>query len=149
MEANYGILSVIPAIIVIGLALYTKKTVISLLIGTFIGVTILNGWNPLVAVVSFFRDYLYPNVTSVGNMKTIIIIFIIQGFVRMLKVTGAGVSIARWTRKYIKSKRSAEVTTCASGFAFIYNRAQLCLGRCHASRDRGVQCCPRQAGLHY
>ena len=56
MEANYGILSVIPAIIVIGLALYTKKTVISLLIGTFIGVTILNGWNPLVAVVSFFRD---------------------------------------------------------------------------------------------
>ena len=128
MEANYGILSVIPAIIVIGLALYTKKTVISLLIGTFIGVTILNGWNPLVAVVSFFRDYLYPNVTSVGNMKTIIIIFIIQGFVRMLKVTGAGVSIARWTRKYIKSKRSAEVTTCASGFAFIYTEPNFVLG---------------------
>ena len=32
MEANYGILSVIPAFIVIGLALYSKKTIISLLI---------------------------------------------------------------------------------------------------------------------
>ena len=63
MEANYGILSVIPAIIVIGLALYTKKTVISLLIGTFIGVTILNGWNPLVAVVSFFRAVSYTHLT--------------------------------------------------------------------------------------
>ena len=30
MEPNYGIISVIPAIVVIGLALYTKKTVLSL-----------------------------------------------------------------------------------------------------------------------
>ena len=37
MEPNYGIISVIPAIVVIGLALYTKKTVLSLVIGTFLG----------------------------------------------------------------------------------------------------------------
>ena len=42
MEANYGILSIIPAVIVIGLSLYTKKTIMSLMIGTFIGVTILS-----------------------------------------------------------------------------------------------------------
>ena len=70
MEANYGILSIIPAVIVIGLSLYTKKTIMSLMIGTFIGVTILSGWNPLVAVVAFFRDFMYPNLTSVGNLKT-------------------------------------------------------------------------------
>lgn len=128
MEANYGILSIIPAVIVIGLALYTKKTVLSLLIGTFIGVTILNSWNPLVAVVSLFKDYLYPNLTSTGNIKTIIIIVVLQGFVKMLKLTGAGESIARWARKHIKSKRSAEVTTCAAGFAFIYTEPNFVLG---------------------
>lgn len=128
MEANYGILSIIPAVIVIGLALYTKKTVLSLLIGIFIGVTILNGWNPLVAVVSLFREYLYPNLTSTGNIKTIIIIVVLQGFVKMLKLTGAGESIARWARKHISSKRSAEVTTCVAGFAFIYTEPNFVLG---------------------
>ena len=92
MEPNYGIISVIPAIVVIGLALYTKKTVLSLVIGTFLGVTILNGWNPLVAVVALFKEYLYPNLTSTGNLKTIIIIVVLQGFVKMLKLTGAGES---------------------------------------------------------
>lgn len=82
MEPNYGIISVIPAVVVIGLALYTKKTVLSLVIGTFLGVTILNGWNPLVAVVSLFQDYLYPNLTSTGNLKTIIIIIVLQGYVK-------------------------------------------------------------------
>ena len=107
MEPNYGIISVIPAIVVIGLALYTKKTVLSLVIGTFLGVTILNGWNPLVAVVALFKEYLYPNLTSTGNLKTIIIIVVLQGFVKMLKLTGAGESLSRWARKWIKSKRGA------------------------------------------
>ena len=128
MEANYGILSAIPALIVISLALYTKKTVLPLLIGTFFGIIILNNWNPLVAVVSFFRDYLYPSLTSVGNIKTILIIVIIQGFIRMLKLTGAGESLARWARTHIKSKRSAEVITCAAGFAFIYTEPNIVLG---------------------
>lgn len=128
MEANYGILSIIPAVIVIGLSLYTKKTIMSLMIGTFIGVTILSGWNPLVAVVAFFRDFMYPNLTSVGNLKTILIIIILQGFVKMLKLTGAGVAIARWARAHVKSKRSAEVTTCAAGFAFIYTEPNFVLG---------------------
>ncbi len=128
MEPNYGIISVIPAIVVIGLALYTKKTVLSLVIGTFLGVTILNGWNPLVAVVALFKEYLYPNLTSTGNLKTIIIIVVLQGFVKMLKLTGAGESLSRWARKWIKSKRGAETTTCVAGFAFIYTEPNFVLG---------------------
>ena len=128
MEPNYGIISVIPAVVVIGLALYTKKTVLSLVIGTFLGVTILNGWNPLVAVVSLFQDYLYPNLTSTGNLKTIIIIIVLQGYVKMLKLTGAGESLSRWAQRWIKSKRGAEVTTCAAGFAFIYTEPNFVLG---------------------
>lgn len=43
---NYGILSIVPAVIVIALALYTKKTMLSLILGSFVGVVILNGCNP-------------------------------------------------------------------------------------------------------
>lgn len=66
--------------------------------------------------------------TSTGNVKTLIIITVINGFVKMLKVTGAGQSLAQWAKKQIKSKRSAEVITCASGFAFIYTEPNFVLG---------------------
>jgi len=61
VEANYGILSLVPAFIVIGLALWTKKTLLPLMIGTFIGVIILNGFNPLTALpmlVAFYKKLL-------------------------------------------------------------------------------------------
>ena len=128
MEPNYGILSIIPAFIVIGLALWTKKTMLSLIIGTFIGVVILNGGNVLTAFPATFTDFIVPNMVSEGNIKTLIIITVINGFVKMLKVTGAGQSLAQWAKKGIKSKRSAEVITCASGFAFIYTEPNFVLG---------------------
>ena len=129
MEPNYGILSIIPAIICIGLALYTKRTVLSLMIGSYIGVVILTGWNPLAAIPHFLVDYMYPTVVgSTGNFKTLLIIIIIQGFVRLLKITGAGEAMATWVKGFIKSKRSAEVLTCAAGFAFIYTEPCFILG---------------------
>ena len=46
----------------------------------------------------------------------------------MLKLTGAGESLSRWAQRWIKSKRGAEVTTCAAGFAFIYTEPNFVLG---------------------
>lgn len=128
MEANYGILSIVPAVIVIVLALKTKKTVLSLLIGTYIGVTILCSFNPFVALPVLVKEYILPNLTSAGNIKTILIMVTIQGFVKMLKLTGAGQSLAHWAKKGIKSKRGAQTVTCVSGFAFIYTEPNFVLG---------------------
>lgn len=47
---SYGILSIIPPLTVILLALWTKKTLFSLIVGTYIGSVIINGGNILVAL---------------------------------------------------------------------------------------------------
>ena len=125
---NYGILAIIPAVIVIALALITKKTHLSLVIGTFVGVIILCNWNPLVAFPVLFQDYIIPTMTSAGNIRTLIIIVVIQGMAKMLKVTGAGPAIANAVKRAVKSKRSAEVIATASGFAFIYTEPCFLLG---------------------
>lgn len=87
---SYGILALLPAAIVIILALVTKKTHLSLCIGIFIGVIILCGGNPLTAFPVMFSDYIIPPLTSEGNIRTLIIIIVIQGMAKMLKLTGAG-----------------------------------------------------------
>ena len=44
---SYGVLSIIPPLTVILLALWTKKTLFSLIVGTYIGSVIINGGNIL------------------------------------------------------------------------------------------------------
>ena len=124
---SYGILALVPAVIVITLALVTKKTHLSLCIGIFVGVVILCG-NPLTAFPIMFRDYIIPPLTSEGNIRTLIIIVVIQGMAKMLRITGAGPAMANAIKRIVKTKRGAETVTTAAGFAFIYTEPCFLLG---------------------
>jgi len=44
---NYGLISLLPPVIAIGLALWTRQVFLSLLIGIWIGFVILAGGDPL------------------------------------------------------------------------------------------------------
>ena len=57
MEANFGWLALLPPLIAIGLAIWKREVVISLLLGTFVGVTIINGWNPIKGLLETFSTY--------------------------------------------------------------------------------------------
>ena len=51
MDTTYGVLCLIPPIVAIGLALWTKQTIFSLFIAVWLGSTMMNGFNPLVRSV--------------------------------------------------------------------------------------------------
>ena len=51
MDTTYGVLCLIPPIVAIGLALWTKQTIFSLFIAVWLGSTMMNGFNPLVGFV--------------------------------------------------------------------------------------------------
>ena len=44
---EYGFLSLLPPLVAIGMALITKQTILSLLVGLWVGTTIICGWNPI------------------------------------------------------------------------------------------------------
>lgn len=122
------ILAFVPAILVITLALKTKKTHLSLCIGVYVGSVILCNGNILKAFPIAFKEYIIPPLTSAGNIRTMIIIVAIQGLAKMLKVTGAGPAMATAIRRSVKTKRGAETLTTVAGFAFIYTEPCFLLG---------------------
>ncbi|MDL2294086.1 sodium:proton antiporter [Ruminococcaceae bacterium OttesenSCG-928-D13] len=128
MEANYGIISLLPPLIVIVLALKTKKTLLPLIIGVFIGVTIICNWNPFVAIPTLVTDYIAANLTSNSNINTLLIMCGAGGFVRMLKVTGAGQAFAKVATRGIKTKKGAQLATCGAALGFIYTEPGFVLG---------------------
>ena len=75
-----------------------------------------------------FRDYIIPPLTSESNIRTLIIIVVIQGMAKMLRITGAGPAMANAIKRIVKTKRGAETVTTVAGFAFIYTEPCFLLG---------------------
>ena len=44
---DFGILCLLPPVFTIVLALWTRQTILSLILGVWLGSTMINGWNPL------------------------------------------------------------------------------------------------------
>ena len=86
---EYGFLSLIPPITAIALALITKQTAFSLLIGLWTGATIICGWNPILALPSMISNYFIPLIANEWNAGMLMLITSCGGFVYMVKVSGA------------------------------------------------------------
>ena len=56
---EYGILSIIPAVLAIALAMITKNIVVSLAISVFVGSTIICGWNPIAGFLEMTHTHIF------------------------------------------------------------------------------------------
>ena len=63
MEANYGILALIPPVVAIGLCFATKQVLISMFAGLFAGALVISNWNPF-AAASYSLDALATNMAD-------------------------------------------------------------------------------------
>jgi len=125
---SYGILSIIPPLTVILLALWTKKTLFSLIVGTYVGSIITHGWNPLVALPKVITDYITPAMLSEGNIGSLILVTVAGGFVYLIKTSGMSRALGEFAGKHLKSRKQAQLATSLAGFALIYTEPCFTLG---------------------
>lgn len=125
---EYGFLSLLPPLIAIGLALITKQTVFSLIVGLWTGVTILNGWNPIIALPKMLSDYFIPNIGNEWNAGMILLTVACGGFVYVFKISGAAKAFGAAVSRGVKTKKQAQLVTYFSAFAFIFTEPTLTLG---------------------
>ena len=82
---SYGVLSLIPAILAVVLAFWTKNVIISLMASLFVGCLITAGWNPWNAMQVMFSDHLFVDMTGSSNAQTIIMMSFVGGFVALIE----------------------------------------------------------------
>ena len=126
MDTTYGVLCLIPPIVAIGLALWTKQTIFSLFIAVWLGSTMMNGFNPLVGFVKIISDYMIPSLS--GNASLIILVKLSGGMIAMLRTTGAAEAFATRVTKVINTAKKGQIVTCLSAFIFSYTEPCLMLG---------------------
>lgn len=123
----YGILSLIPPLVAIVMALVTKRTILSLLVGGWIGVTIIYG-NPITAIPLMISEMFIPLIADSWNASMLMLTVSFGGFVYMIKCSGAVKAFGDFISKKVRTRKSAMLIAYFSAFAFIFTEPTLTLG---------------------
>ena len=117
-------LSMLPPIITIILALWTKEVYTSLIIGIFAGAMLFTGGNFLESIVTFF-DIMSDKVG--GNVNILVFLVILGILVAIISKSGATRAYGEWARSVISGKRSALGLTAFLGMLIFIDDYFNCL----------------------
>ena len=116
--------AILPPLITIALALWTKEVYMSLIIGIFSGAMLFTGFSPLESVVVMF-DIM---VNKIGGNAHILIFLVILGIlVAAITRSGATRAYGEWAAKAIKSEKSAMFCTSLLGLIIFIDDYFNCL----------------------
>lgn len=130
---HYGLISLLPSIVALGLAILTKRVILSLISGIFVGALIIdtfeNGFlhSILFSIVNLFTTLAgHPaneeaGIYGMGFIKDpsrpelFMIVLLLGGFVGVLDKSGGAFAFGDWLAKKVKSKAGAQVSASLMG----------------------------------
>lgn len=124
---HYGILSILPPLIAIVLAIVTKQVLISLFLGIFAGTMILTGYNPLNAFLTLV-NMLFENLGDASwNAPLVLFLMLLGGLVGLFARSGAARSFGHWASQRVTSRPGAIFATWLLGVAIFLDDYFNCL----------------------
>lgn len=114
---EFGVLSLIPPVLAVGLALLTKQVLLSLFVAIWAGTTMLAGWNPVVGLVDTWRNFVIPEIATPSNAAMMLLMVILGGFAGLLERSGGGYALAEAIKGRVKDSRGGQLATWGGGLA--------------------------------
>jgi Na+/H+ antiporter NhaC len=117
---NYGVLSLLPPVLTVILAIWTRNIIVSLSLGVFSGSLILVGYNPFTATLDLIEKRVFVQIAVGSNIQIIFTMMAIGGFIRLLEVSGGAQAFAKGMTRFISSQRKAQFASWLSGIAIFF-----------------------------
>ena len=92
---HLGFWSILPVLLAIACAVVTRKVILALFLGVYVGVLTLERGNPVTATTSLIRDYLVVQLTDSYNAGVLVLLAFIGGFVALMERSGGAAAFAR------------------------------------------------------
>jgi Na+/H+ antiporter NhaC len=118
---SYGILSVVPLVLSLILAVYTRNIIIALTAGALSGTFILNSYNPFFAIISLMRDHVFVQASSPTNTQVLIMTFTIGGFVHILEKSGGARAFSAAMVKLVSNPVKGQLAVWISGISIFFS----------------------------
>ena len=118
---NYGILSLLPPIVAVVLAIASKNVILSLFFGGLTGALIFCGGNPFAAVHSMIGDYFFVQLTDSYNAGVIVLIVFIGGFIKLVEKSGGAQAFSKSVYKIVNTKLKAQLCAWLGGILIFFS----------------------------
>lgn len=124
---EFGILSLLPPVIAIVLALITRNVIPALFAGIWLGATMMYGWNPFMGLYASFSDFIIPSAGDPWNATVLIYCGLFGVLIAFLQKTGGAEAIANAISARVKTPRGAQGSTMLFGLIIFFEE----IGRAH------------------
>lgn len=118
--SDYGLLSLLPPVFTIILAIWTRNIIVSLCLGVFSGSLILTGYNPFHATLDLIENRVFVQISVPSNIQIIFTMMAIGGFIKLLEVSGGAKAFARGMTNLIPSMQRAQFSTWLAGLSIFF-----------------------------
>ena len=116
-----GILSLLPPLLAIILAMATKQVLVSLFVAVWVGATLVNNYNPITGLYSAFADYTFNALGNPDNAAVIIMVVFCGSFSYLLETGGGARVFADTLARKIKGPKGAQVMAALGGTIIFFS----------------------------
>ncbi|MFO7447397.1 MAG: Na+/H+ antiporter NhaC family protein [Ignavibacteriaceae bacterium] len=116
-----GILSILPPLIAIILALIFRQVLISLLFGIYIGVVFIYNYNPLTAILRLVDTEIVSAVNDESHIQILVFTFLFGGIIGLISKSGGTKGIANLITRLAISRRSTMISSWLSGVVIFFD----------------------------
>lgn len=124
---TYGWISILPPLLAIFLAIKTKHVYISLILGIWLGWTIIQGWNPLSGLIQTI-DVLVGVFKDADNTRVVLFSAMIGAIITFTQYSGGMNGFVNWIvgKGLVRTQRSAGLLAWFLGFV-IFIESSICV----------------------
>lgn len=117
----HDLLTLVPLVITIYLAVKTKDVVIAIYTGIFSGILILMSGNVFKALYSFFGDYLIVELTDSYNAGVIVLLAFIGGFIALVEYAKGADAFAHQVARFLNTKVKTQLAAYLFGALIFFS----------------------------
>ena len=121
MSHPYGLLSVIPPVVAIVLAIATRRPILSLLIGILCGALVTTGGDPIAAIADLCEVHLWPTLIDPGKMRVFAFTLLMAGMIGVICRCGGMQGLIRLISPLARGRRSGQLTTWLMGLVVFFD----------------------------
>ena len=116
-----GILSIIPPLLAILLALIFRQVILSLILGVYIGAIFIYDYNPLTGLLRLIDKYIINAVSDYSHIQILVFTLLFGGVIGLISKSGGTKGIANLITRFAKKRKSTMISAWLSGLAIFFD----------------------------
>jgi Na+/H+ antiporter NhaC len=116
-----GILSIIPPLLAILLALIFRQVILSLILGVYIGTFFIYDFNPITALLRLIDTYIINAISDDSHIQILVFTLLFGGVIGLISKSGGTRGIANLITRFAKNRKSTKISAWLSGLIIFFD----------------------------